>query len=97
VRAIVERELNDYFARNNLTIERIELGEGTLTVVAVPTDAATPAVAAGPTGTPPRTPMVADAEPTATTRATATRAPTPRLLELPRTPTAADSDGTDVR
>jgi hypothetical protein len=97
VREIVERELNDYFARHDLTIERVELGDGTLTVVAVPAGGATPAAVAEPTAAPPRAPTPARAEQTPTPRAASTRAPTPRLLEPPRTPTATDSDGTDVR
>jgi hypothetical protein len=97
VREIVERELNDYFARNDLTIERIELGDGTLTVVAVPTGGATPALDVEPTATPPPTATPGRAEPTPPPRATSTRVPTPRLLELPRTPTAAAADEASAR
>jgi hypothetical protein len=97
VRQIVERELNAYFERNDLTIERLELGDGTLTVVAVPTGAASPvatleaAEEAGPTATAParRTPTPGRAGPTPTPRAGSGGAPTPRQLDFFRTPTPA--------
>jgi hypothetical protein len=104
VREIVERELNAYFARNELSIESIELGDGTLTIVAVPTGATPPATTpaatdeAAPTPTARRSPTPARPTPTSPTeeatttpRAGATKAPTTRLFDLPRTPTPEEA------
>jgi hypothetical protein len=55
VREIVEVELNRYFANNNLEVERVELGDGTLTVEAVP---------AGSVPAATRTPAAADEDDT---------------------------------
>jgi len=56
VREIVEDELNAYFARRNVAVERVELSDGELTVVT----AGAGAPSSGGSARPTRTPATAD-------------------------------------